>query len=107
MFHTDGERLVEGSKKAMYDAGQVVTLRDFLSCHTFDVRDEASEISVLMLTPIGKYDRLTPSSYHEYLAETMPDGEFGTVKDAAHFAVLGRPAVFNEAMKSFLDRRAV
>ncbi|GGC43857.1 alpha/beta fold hydrolase [Haloferax sulfurifontis] len=105
LFHADDERLVEGSKEAMYDAGQAVTRRDFLSCHTFDVRDEVGEISVPTLALVGEYDRLTPPSYHEYLAETMPDCELETVGDAAHLAMLERPAAFNEAVKSFLDRR--
>lgn len=106
LLYTDDGRLVKGSKKVIYDAGQAVTPRNFLSCHIPDVYDEVSEISVPMLVLIGEYDRLTSSSYHEYLAGTVSDGELETVEGTAHLAVPERPAAFNEAVKLFLDRRA-
>ncbi|WP_416840991.1 alpha/beta fold hydrolase [Haloferax sp. DFSO52] len=105
LFHSDDERLLDASKAAMYDAGQAVTSRDFGTCHTFDVRDEVSEITVPTLALVGEYDRLTPPSYHEYLADEMPNCELATVADAAHLAMLEQPDAFNGALKSFLDRR--
>ncbi|KTG27535.1 alpha/beta fold hydrolase [Haloferax profundi] len=105
LFHTDDGRLVEGSKEAMYDAGQAVTRRDFRSCHTFDVRDQLGEITVPTLALVGEYDRLTPPSYHEFLTEEMPNCEMATIEDAAHLAMLEQPGAFNAAVKSFLDRR--
>ncbi|KAB1193837.1 alpha/beta fold hydrolase [Haloferax sp. MBLA0076] len=105
LFHTDDERLVEGSKEAMYDAGRAVTRRDFRSCHTFDVRDQLGEISVPTLALVGEYDRLTPPSYHEFLSEEIPNGEMATIEDAAHLAMLEQPEAFNAAVTSFLDRR--
>ncbi|AFK20393.1 alpha/beta hydrolase [Haloferax mediterranei ATCC 33500] len=105
LLHTDDERFREGSKEAMYDAGQVVTRRDFRSCHTFDVRDDLDQITVPTLALVGEHDRLTPPSYHEYLAAELPDCEFGTVEDAAHLAMLEQPTAFNDAVTSFLDRR--
>lgn len=105
LFHSDDERFVDGSKAAMGDAGQAVTRRDFRSCHTFDVRDEVGDIDVPALALVGEFDRLTPLSYHEFLAEEMPNCELATIEDAAHLAMLERPEAFNAALKSFLDRR--
>ncbi|KAB1188047.1 MULTISPECIES: alpha/beta fold hydrolase [Haloferax] len=105
LFHSDDERFIDGSKQAMYDAGQAVTSRDFRSCHTFDVRDTLDEIAVPTLALVGEHDRLTPPSYHEYLADSMPDCEMATIADAAHLAMLEQPAAFNAAVKSFLDQR--
>ncbi|KAB1198738.1 MULTISPECIES: alpha/beta fold hydrolase [Haloferax] len=104
LFHGDDERLIDGSKEAMYDAGQAVTNRDFRSCHTFDVRDEIAEITVPTLALVGEYDRLTPPSYHEYFVDEIPNCELATIEDAAHLAMLEQPQAFNTALKSFLDR---
>lgn len=105
LFHTDDERIVEGSKEAMYDAGQAVTSRDFHSCHTFDVRSKVGDVDVPTLALVGEYDRLTPPSYHDYLVEEMPDCERVTIEDAAHLAMLERPGAFNAAVSDFLTRR--
>ncbi|WP_396612202.1 alpha/beta fold hydrolase [Haloferax sp. S1W] len=105
LLHTTDERFVEGSKQAMYDAGQAVTRRDFYSCHTFDVRDKLGDIDVPTLALVGEHDRLTPPSYHEYLATELPDCELATIEDAAHLAMLEQPKAFNAAVQDFLDRR--
>ncbi|ELZ83145.1 putative hydrolase [Haloferax elongans ATCC BAA-1513] len=105
LFHTTDERFIEGSKQAMYDAGQAVTSRDFRSCHTFDIRGEIGSIDVPTLALVGEHDKLTPLSYHEYLADEIPDCELATIEDAAHLAMLEQPRAFNAAVQDFLDRR--
>lgn len=102
-FHDPDPRLVELSKAAMHEAGQAVTRRDFLSCHTFDVRDRLGEVSVPVLALTGEHDGLTPPWYHEYVAEHVPEGEWATVPDAAHLSMLERPDAFNDALTSFLE----
>lgn len=107
LFHDPDPRLVEGSKEAMRDAGQAVVERDFRSCHTFDIRGRLDEIGVPVLALTGEHDRLTPPKYHEYLAEHVPDGEWATVPDAAHLAMLENPEEWNAVVREFLDARGL
>lgn len=104
-FHDPEPDLVDASESAMRAAGRAVVLRDFRSCHGFDVRNRLGEIDVPALALTGEHDQLTPPWYHEYLADEMPDCEWTTVDDAAHLSMLERPAAFNEAVSTFLDGR--
>jgi pimeloyl-ACP methyl ester carboxylesterase len=102
LLHDPDDRYVEYSKQAMRDVGRAVTERDYLSCHTFDVRDRLGEIAAPVLALTGEHDRLTPPAYHEYLAEHVRDGEWSTIDDAAHLAMLERPEAFNREVNEFL-----
>jgi len=104
LFHDPDEALVEISEAAMRETGQAVTARDFRSCHSFDVRERLAAIDVPTLAVVGEHDKLTPPHYHEALAESIPDCELATIDDAAHLAMLERPAAFNSELASFLDR---
>lgn len=104
LFHDPDDRLVELSRKTMYDCGRAVTERDFLSCHTFDVRGELDGIDVPALAVCGERDRLTPVSYHEYLCEGITDCELAVIDNAAHLAMLERPDRFNGAVSEFLGQ---
>ncbi|WP_251330928.1 alpha/beta fold hydrolase [Haloplanus pelagicus] len=106
LFHDPDERLVAVSRETLHDAGPTVTHRDFRTCHEFDVRDRLDEVSVPTLAVVGEHDALTPPWYHESLAESIPDAEWTTIPDAAHLAMLERPAAFNDAVASFLERIA-
>jgi pimeloyl-ACP methyl ester carboxylesterase len=105
LFHDPTDAFVEASTEAMYDAGQAVTHRDFRTCHTFDVRDRLDELSLPSVAIVGEHDQLTPPWYHEYLAENLPDCTAVEIPDAAHLAMLERPAAFNAAVREFLDER--
>ncbi|QCJ46569.1 MULTISPECIES: alpha/beta fold hydrolase [Haloprofundus] len=107
LFHDPDERYLDLSREAMREAGQEVTHRDFLSCHTFDVRDKLGNIDVPTLAVVGEHDKLTPPRYHEYLADEIPDAEMVTVGDAAHLAMLEQPEAFNDAVSAFLDERGI
>ncbi|WP_049926836.1 alpha/beta fold hydrolase [Halopiger goleimassiliensis] len=104
LFDDPDPQLRERSKEVMYDCGQAVTRRDFLTCHRFDVRDRLDEIDVPALAICGENDRLTPPRYHEYLADGIDDGRCVTIENAAHLAMLERPTAFNDAVRDFLER---
>jgi pimeloyl-ACP methyl ester carboxylesterase len=106
LFHDADERTLAASREAMVAAGREVTARDFHTSHRFDARDDLADVAVPALAVVGEYDRLTPRSYHEELAESMPDCDLAVVDDAAHLAMLERPAAFNDAVATFLDRLA-
>ena len=103
LFHTTDEQLLSRSRAVVADVGQPVTRRDFLTCDQFDVRDSLSEIDIPALALCGEHDKLTPRSAHERLAREIPAGEFALVPDAAHLAMLERPAVFNELVSEFVS----
>ena len=105
LFHDPPAEYVELSEAAMRACGQAVTERDFLTCHRFDVRDRLDAVAVPALAVVGAHDGLTPPAYHEYLADRIPDAEWTEIPDAAHLAMLERPAAFNEAIAGFLAER--
>ena len=103
LFHDPDGRTVEFSKEAMRAVGREVVRRDFRTCHGFDVRGRLGGIDVPALAIVGEHDRLTPPHYHEYLAAELPRGEYASIEDAAHLAMLESPDAFNDAVTSFLD----
>jgi 3-oxoadipate enol-lactonase len=105
LLHDPDDELVALSRAAMDDAGRAVVERDFLTSHSFDVRDRMDELDVPALALTGEHDKLTPPWYHEFLADELSDCEWTTVEDAAHLSMLEQPAAFNEAVSAFLDER--
>lgn len=107
LFHDPSDTLRERSMATMRAVGQRVVRRDFLTCHSFDVRDRLGEIDVPALALVGEYDSLTPPAYHEYLAEEIPGGEWDVVDGAAHLAMLEQPGAFEEAIAAFTERALI
>lgn len=105
LFHDPAEQVRDHSIGTMRDVGQSVTRRDFETCHRFDVRDRLDAVDVPTLAICGEHDRLTPPSYHEYLAEAIPDATFEAVPDCAHLAMAECPTAFNSAVAAFLEER--
>lgn len=103
LFASAPEELVEASRTTMLACGQAVTERDFLTCHTFDVRDRLDEIDRPALAVCGATDRLTPVSYHTYLAREIDRGVLSVIDDAAHLVMLERPDPFNRVLESFVE----
>jgi pimeloyl-ACP methyl ester carboxylesterase len=102
LFHETDPRTVARSREQIQAVGQRSTRRDFLACHGFDSRDWLADIDVPTLAACGEHDTLTPPSYHEELAESIPYGEFAVVPDSAHLAMLERPAAFNDLVGDFV-----
>ncbi|GAB3027145.1 alpha/beta fold hydrolase [Natronobiforma cellulositropha] len=107
LFHDADDDLRERSMQAMYETGQAVTSRDFLTCHRFDVRDQLGAVDVPTLAVCGEHDQLTPPWYHEYLAEEIPDADWVTLEGCAHLTMLERPEAFTEAVSGFLADRGL
>jgi len=107
LFHDPADRELAFSKTAMRECGRAVVERDFLSCHTFDVRDRLGELDAPVFALTGEHDRLTPPEFHEYVAEHVQDGAWTTVEDAAHLSMLEAPDRFNDAVSGFLEERAL
>lgn len=103
LFHDADDRYVSVSRDAMRAVGQAVTRRDYLSCHTFDVRDRLDEVTCPFFALTGVHDELTPPGYHEFLADHVPDGHWATIADAAHLCMLETPQAFNETLVEWLD----
>jgi len=104
LFHDAPPECVELSRAGMRECGRAVTERDFRTCHAFDVRDRLDEIAASSLAVVGEHDALTPVEYHDYLADRIGDCERAAIEDAAHLAMLERPAAFNAALASFCSR---
>lgn len=103
LLYAPDEEALELSKASMQAVGQAVTRRDFLTCHEFDVRNRIANVEVPALAIVGEYDRLTPPSYHDYLAEELPSCRMETIENAAHLAMIDRPASFNAILEDFSE----
>lgn len=103
LLATDDPKLHEQSRTQLRETGQAVTLRDFLTCHQFDIRGTLSELDTPALALVGEEDTLTPPSYHEYLADKLPDCRYVELPGAAHLAMLDAPVAFNEAVATFVQ----
>lgn len=103
LFHDPDDRELAFSKTAMRECGRAVVERDFASCHRFDVRDRLGELDMPVFALTGEHDRLTPPTFHEYVAEHVQDGGWTTVPDAAHLSMLEAPERFNGEVAGFLD----
>jgi 3-oxoadipate enol-lactonase len=103
LFHDADVEAAQRSQETMQSVGRAVTERDFLSCHTFDVRDRVAELDVPLLALVGEYDRLTPRAYHEYYADNAPEATLAVIEDAAHLAMVEQPDAFNSAIATFLE----
>jgi 3-oxoadipate enol-lactonase len=104
LLYDADESVGEQSRAALLAAGQRVTRRDFMTCHTFDVRDRLDDLDLPALAVVGEHDSLTPPAYHEYLADELPDCELAVVEDAAHLAMLEQPEAFNTAVETLAGR---
>lgn len=62
--------------------------------------------NVATLILCGEADRTTPKGHSELLAEKLPGSELVIVEDAGHLAMMERPDVVNEHLRSFLRRCA-
>ncbi|MWG36065.1 alpha/beta fold hydrolase [Halomarina oriensis] len=102
LFHDADDETRTASIAAMEATGRAVTERDFLTCDAFDVRERLDEVAVPTLALTGEHDRLTPPSFHEYLADELPSSSAVTVEDAAHLSMLEHPDAWNDAVEPFL-----
>jgi len=103
LFHEADEETEARSRETVRGVGRAVTARDFLTCHTFDIRDRVAELEVPLLALVGEHDQLTPRSYHEYYTDHAPRARLAVVEDAAHLAMAERPGAFNRAVATFLE----
>jgi len=102
LLATDDPRYLQVTESALRDVGQRVLERDFRTSNAFDVRERLGEVDLPALALTGERDELTPPSYHEYLADHLPQGRWRLVEGAAHLSMLEQPAAFNEAVAGFL-----
>lgn len=102
LFHDPPSHLRRLSLEEMRTVGQVVTRRDFLTCHDFDVRDRLSEIDVPVLALTGVHDTLTPPRFHAYVSANCTTARAALVPDAAHLSMLERPNAVNRLVTEFV-----
>ena len=103
LFHEAEPDVIKRSMETMRACGQSVTYRDFLTCHRFDVRGRLAEVDVPVLAIAGTYDQLTPTWFHEFLAEEIPAGELVEIDDAAHLSMVEQPEAFNDVLDGFVS----
>lgn len=102
LYHTPTDERRAVAREMFTAVGQRATERDFRACNAFDVRDRLSGVDSPALVVNGKHDRLTPPTFHGYLAEHLPDARRVEIPDAAHMPYAERPEPFNDAVDEFL-----
>lgn len=68
--------------------------------------EDLSEIAAPTLIVVGAEDVELARLWGQRLADTIPGSELRVIPGADHFVSSGQPAVFNETVREFLDRRA-
>lgn len=104
LFHDADEKMKKRSVRMMRATGKWVTTRDFRTCDRYDVRARLGEVDIPALAITGEHDSLTQPSFHEYLAQELPSGEYELVTDAAHLSFLERPEAWNRVVREFVRR---
>lgn len=77
-----------------------------LSMIGFDRREALGRIAVPVLLLAGSQDEAAPAATMAKMAERIPGAEYALIAGAGHFAMLERPALFDEAVAAFLLRTA-
>lgn len=77
-----------------------------LSMIGFDRREALGRIAVPVLLLSGSKDPNTPAATVARMAERIPGAEHHCFEGVGHFAMLERPALFNEIVEAFLRRKA-
>lgn len=96
--------LKEKSFAQLLKTGSDVTYNDFAACDAFDVRERVKQITCPTLLLCGRFDKMTPPHYSEYLAQQIPHARFVLVEHAGHMVMLEQPATFNLALRDELTR---
>ncbi len=76
---------------------------DFVGCDLFNQMEEVQNIQRPTLVVCGEEDKLTPSRYSKYLAETIPGAQLKLIPDAGHMVMLERPSAVAKALGEFLE----
>lgn len=66
--------------------------------------EDLAEISVPVVVVQSEYDEFIKREHAEYLARSIPKGEFVFLPEVSHFAPLQRPEQFNAVVRVFLDK---
>ena len=74
---------------------------------SFDRREALPQIAVPTLLLAGENDPTAPSGLMQRMASRVPAAEFHAIPGAGHIANVERPAEFNAAVLSFLQRHIV
>ena len=96
--------LIEFAKKEVVRTPEFVARDAIKSLNQADLRSELKAISAPTLVIVGDEDVITPPSESQALATEIPHAELAIISKAGHFPMLEQPAVFNRALKMFLER---
>jgi 3-oxoadipate enol-lactonase len=69
-----------------------------------DAADRLGAVTVPALVIVGEDDICTPPRYARELCALLPNAELLTIPDAGHGAYAEKPAIFNEAVATFLAK---
>lgn len=97
------ERLVELATRRMAETRRTVLHGDFIACDVFDEMERLEEIDKPCIVITGEQDRLTPTRYAQYLADSLPNAELHVVPQAGHMVMLEKPQQVANLLKRFLD----
>jgi pimeloyl-ACP methyl ester carboxylesterase len=93
-----------GTRKQLLRTPQQVTLADYESCDRFDLRERVGEISLLVLSIVGREDAMTPVKYSEYLHGAIEGLQLEVVEGAGHMLPLEKPDEYNDKVAAFLNK---
>ena len=69
-----------------------------------DSTDLLSRITCKTLVIVGEDDQATPIAESQYMAQRIASATLVTIPQAGHLSNFEQPAVFNQALRSFLEK---
>jgi len=96
------ERLTELAAQRMAETRPSVLHGDFLACNAFDEMDRIAQIRQPTLIVCGADDRMTPTRYSQFLADSLPNAVLKTIPEAGHMVMLEQPQATAAALEDFL-----
>ncbi|MCG8683651.1 MAG: alpha/beta hydrolase [Desulfobacterales bacterium] len=95
-------------EKAVSDLESInpsILISDFKACDTFDVMDRLHEIEVPVMVLTADDDKLTPSKYGKFMADTIGTANIVKVVDAGHLSPIEQPDAVNLAIQRFVNEK--
>ena len=96
------ERLVDLAARRMGETRRSVLYGDFLACDAFNEMDRLGEIDKPSIVITGEEDRMTPTRYAQFLADSLPNAELHVIPQAGHMVMLEKPQQVANLLKRFL-----
>jgi pimeloyl-ACP methyl ester carboxylesterase len=80
-----------------------ITIKDFLACNEFNVRERLAEINVPTLVVAADSDKMLPLAQPQFLADNIPHAKLVVLENAGHMFTLEQPNKVVEVVQEWVN----